>query len=54
MASKKGNSRLSEVEAQKRAVERGEQRKRRWQQILFIAFSAMVLISMIISLFVQP
>ena len=54
MANKKGNSRLSELEAQKRAAERGEQRTRRWQQVMFIVISAIVLLSMVISLFVQP
>jgi hypothetical protein len=54
MANKKGNSRLSELEAQKRATERGMQRTRRWQQIMFIVISAIVLLSMVISLFVQP
>ncbi len=54
MANKKDNSRQSELEAQKRASERNEQRTRRWQQILFIAVSVFVLLSMILSLFVQP
>lgn len=54
MPNKKGNSRLSELEAQKRVTERNEQRTRRWQKILFVGFSVMVLISMVISLFVQP
>jgi hypothetical protein len=54
MPNKKGNSRLSELEAQKRAAERGEARTKSLQRALFIAFSVIVLLSMIITLFVQP
>jgi hypothetical protein len=53
MANKKSNSRLSELEAQKRASERQEQRTKRWQRIAFIAVSVIVLASMVISLFVR-
>ena len=54
MPSKKSNSRMSELEAQKKATERQEQRTRRWQQILFIAISVIVLLSMVITLFIHP
>ena len=53
MPNKKGNSRLSELEAQKRAAERGEQRSRRLKQFLFVGFSVIILLSMIISLFIR-
>jgi len=54
MPSKKSNSRMTELEIQKRATERQEQRTRRWQQIVFIVVSVIVLLSMVITLFVQP
>lgn len=54
MPSKKSRSRAAELEAQKRATERQEQRTRRWQQIVFIAISVIVLLSMVIALFVHP
>lgn len=56
MANKKSNAggRLAEIEAQKRASERQEQRTRRWQQIVFIIVSVIVLASMVITLFVRP
>ncbi len=54
MANKKSsNSRLAELEAQKRASERQAARNKRWQQIAFIAISVIVLLSMVISLFVR-
>ncbi len=53
MPAKKTNSRLAELEAQKRASERQALRTRRWQQIAFIAISVIVLLSMIIGLFVR-
>ncbi len=53
MPVKKTNSRISELEAQKRAAERQENRARRWQQILFIAISVIVLLSMVIGLFIH-
>ncbi len=53
MSGKKTNSRISELEAQKRATERQENRARRWQQILFIAISVIVLLSMVITLFIH-
>jgi hypothetical protein len=56
MANSKRNnaSRLAELEALKRATERSDQRKRRWKQVAFIAVSVIVLLSMILTLFVQP
>ena len=45
---------MSELEAQKRASERQEQRTRRWQQIVFIVVSVIVLLSMVITLFIHP
>ena len=55
MSGKKSqNIRLTEQEAQRRATERQEQRTRRWQRILFVVISAIVLISMVITLFIQP
>jgi hypothetical protein len=54
MPGKKSNSRMNELESQKKAAERQEQRTRRWQQILFIAVSVIILLSMVISLFIQP
>jgi len=53
MSGKKSNSHLSELEAQKRAAERQENRARRWQQILFIVISVIVLLSMVITLFIH-
>jgi hypothetical protein len=54
-SNKKNNiNRMAELEAQKRASERQAQRTRRWQQIAFIAVSVIVLLSMVISLFIQP
>jgi hypothetical protein len=53
MPSKKSNSRLAELEAQKRASDRQELRTKRWQQVAFIAVSVIVLLSMVISLFVR-
>jgi hypothetical protein len=54
MAQKKSNSRLGELEAQKRATQRQEQRIKRWQQIAFIAISVIVLLSMVLTLFMNP
>ena len=54
MPGKKSNSRLSELEAQKKASERQAQRARRWQQVVFIVISVLVLLSMVITLFVNP
>ncbi len=54
MPNKKSNTRLTEMEAQKRAEERQSQRTRRWQQIIFIVVSVIVLLSMVITLFVHP
>jgi hypothetical protein len=54
MPSKKSNSRMSELEAQRKATERHEQRTRRWQQIVFIVISVIVLLSMVITLFIHP
>lgn len=47
------NSRLAEMEAQKRAAERQTQRNKRWQQIAFVAVSVIVLLSMILTLFIR-
>ncbi len=46
-------SRLSEIEAQKRAEERQKQRSLRWKRIAFVAVSLIVLASMILTLFIQ-
>lgn len=55
MSGKKSqNTRLAEQEAQRRAADRQAQRTRRWQQIVFIVISAIVLISMVITLFIHP
>jgi hypothetical protein len=54
MKNKKNNSRLAEFEAQKRASDRQEQRTKRWQQIAFITVSVIVLLSMVLTLFIQP
>jgi hypothetical protein len=51
---KNSNSRLAELEAQRRMEERQSQRSRRWQQILIGAVSVIVLLSMILSLFINP
>jgi hypothetical protein len=47
------NSRLAEMEAQKRASERQTLRTKRWQQIAFVAVSVIVLLSMILTLFIR-
>ena len=54
MPQKKNNNRLDVLEAQKRAAERQEQRTKRWQQVAFIAVSIIILLSMVLSLFIQP
>jgi hypothetical protein len=54
MKNKKSSSRLTEYEAQKRASERQEMRTRRWQQVAFIAVSVIVLLSLVLTLFIQP
>ena len=54
MPSKKSNSRMSELKAQKKATERQEPRMPRWQQIVFIVISVIILLSMVITLFIQP
>jgi hypothetical protein len=53
-AKKINNSRLAELDAQRRMEERQTQRTRRWQQIMFGVISAIVLLSMILSLFINP
>ena len=55
MANKKNtNTRLAELEAQKKAADRQAQRSRRWQQIAIIGFSVIVLVSMVLSLLFHP
>ena len=54
MPKQKSNSKCTAQEAQKRAAERQEQRTRRWQQIVFIVVSVLVLLSMVITLFIHP
>jgi|WetSurMetagenome_2_1015567.scaffolds.fasta_scaffold1620531_1 hypothetical protein len=54
MPQKKNNSRLEVLEAQKRAAERQDQRIKRWQQVAFIAISVIVLLSMVLTLFINP
>lgn len=53
-AKKNSNSRLAELEAQRRMEERQKQRSRRWQQVLIGVVSVIVLLSMILSLLVNP
>ncbi len=53
MANRKANRRLTATEIEERAAQRSQARTRRWQQILFVLISVIVLASLIITLFVR-
>lgn len=48
----KSKSRLTEIEAQKRAEDRRTRRNLRWKQIAFVTISVIVLLSMVLSLLI--
>ena len=53
MANRKSSRKLSYTELEERAQQRSQIRSRRWQKLAFVLVSAVVLLSMIVTLFIR-